>query len=221
MKNVLLTITILMGILMMNVVYAVPVASNQANITAKVLDVDLVEIAGSEASKFQLKIIKSENVEDYLNFAKVNETIEAIIYHKNTPNVSSILEVGKGDIITGIVFYTGDEGGGYWQARDIKIIEQGKVEGKNNTTLYIIVGIIGILILGIVFWKLRNQIFTPNSPNRSLARSRASWCSFRNLAINSAASALHFPQVRLPSLHSLYTSAICLSSSSRWNSSNS
>lgn len=113
-----------------NTVYAVVIVPNMAAIKAEVLDIELT----NDVSKLELRITKSENVEDYLNWAIPGETIEAIAYYKSN-DIQSLLEVKKGDIITAIISYRGDEWGGEWHATEVKVIKKGELTTLPNLWL--------------------------------------------------------------------------------------
>lgn len=108
---------ILIGILVTNTVYAVPIVPNQAKITAEALDVDL-ERSALDASYFQLKIVGSENIGDYQNLVEVDDVIWVLIHALAAP------ELKKGDIITGVASQVGDEQGSSWRVTNIKIIKE-------------------------------------------------------------------------------------------------
>lgn len=103
-------------------VYAVSVAPNKTNITAEILSVQQIDSSSNFASNYvkilEIKVIKQESVEGSFN---VPGELKAYV-HRWTNDLAIVNKLEKGQTITATILYSGDERGGMWDIREIKIL---------------------------------------------------------------------------------------------------
>ncbi len=142
-------------------VYAVPVAPNKTNITAEILNVQQIGPSSALASNYiailKIKVTKRVSVEGVFN---IHDEMEANA-HKWTNDSAIISKLEKGQIITATISYSGDERGGMWDIREIKIIKNSiniseKASFYRTYQIPILVGS-GILLVLLVWLVARNR----------------------------------------------------------------
>ena len=142
-------------------VYAVPAAPNKTNITAEILNVQQIDPSSNFASNYvsilKIKVTKYESVEGTFS---IPSELEAYV-HKWTNDSAIVSKLGKGQIITATILYSGDERGGMWDIREIEIIKS-SINISEKAPFYstyqtpILVGS-GILLILIIWLVLRNR----------------------------------------------------------------
>jgi len=101
--------------------YAVPSAPNKTSITAEVLNVQQIDSSSNFASNYtsilKIKVTSRQSIEGSFN---VPDEVDAYV-HKWTNDLTITDKLGKGQIIAATISYSGDEWGGIWDIREIKI----------------------------------------------------------------------------------------------------
>lgn len=102
-------------------VYAVSAAPNKTSVTTEILSVQQVDSSSNFASNYvrilEIKVIKHEIIEGAFG---VPSELKAYV-HKWTNDLAIVNKLEKGQTITAVISYSGDERGGMWDIREIKI----------------------------------------------------------------------------------------------------
>jgi len=138
-------------------VYAIPAAPNKTNITAEILSVQQIDPSSNFASNYvkilEIKVIKYESVEGAFS---VPDELKVYV-HKWTNDLAIVDKLEKGQTITATISYSGDERGGMWDIREIKIIKSSvKAPFYKTYQIPILVGS-GILLVLFIWLVLRNR----------------------------------------------------------------
>ena len=119
--NIILASAIVFSFGGISQVYAVPAAPNKTSIIAEILSVQQINSSSNFASNYvkilEIKVIEKKSVEGSFN---VPSELKAYV-HKWTNDLTIVNKLEKGQTITAAILYSGDERGGMWDVREIKI----------------------------------------------------------------------------------------------------
>lgn len=133
-RNFIVLIILFVVLSVASRVYAVTAAPNKTNIAAEILSVQTIDSSSNFASNYvkilTIKVVTKENVEGSFS---IPDKLQAYV-HKWTNDLTIVDKLQVGQLITATMSYFGDERGGMWDIRDIKI--SAKISGSIQHNLY-------------------------------------------------------------------------------------